>query len=139
MKRFIPLFFFILLIQISFISASNSNEIKRIVIGNKNAKISIIAYESLTCSHCANFHTFFLCRPCATPDEARVPLRCRASSSDELLMPLLRAADQPASSTERGRSSCLALCSTLRSCARWPLSARFLAAQRRHRILLQHC
>jgi protein-disulfide isomerase len=56
MKRFIPLFFFILLIQISFISASNSNEIKRIVIGNKNAKISIIAYESLTCSHCANFH-----------------------------------------------------------------------------------
>ena len=56
MKRFIPLFFFILLIQISSISASDSNEIKRIVIGNKNAKISIIAYESLTCSHCANFH-----------------------------------------------------------------------------------
>ena len=56
MKRFIPLFFFILLIKISSISASNSDEIKRIVIGNKNAKISIIAYESLTCSHCANFH-----------------------------------------------------------------------------------
>ena len=56
MKRLIPLFFFILLIQISSISASKSNEIKRIVIGNKNAKISIIAYESLTCSHCANFH-----------------------------------------------------------------------------------
>jgi len=56
MKRLIPLFFFILLIKISSISASNSNEIKRIVIGNKNAKISIIAYESLTCSHCANFH-----------------------------------------------------------------------------------
>ena len=56
MKRLIPLFLFILLIQISSISASNSNEIKRIVIGNKNAKISIIAYESLTCSHCANFH-----------------------------------------------------------------------------------
>ena len=56
MKKLIPLFFFILLIQISSISASNSNEIKRIVIGNKNAKISIIAYESLTCSHCANFH-----------------------------------------------------------------------------------
>ena len=56
MKKLIPLFFFILLIQISSISDSNSNEIKRIVIGNKNAKISIIAYESLTCSHCANFH-----------------------------------------------------------------------------------
>ena len=56
MKKFIPLFFFIFLIQISSISAGNSNEIKRIVIGNKNAKISIIAYESLTCSHCADFH-----------------------------------------------------------------------------------
>ena len=33
-----------------------SGEIQRIVIGDKNAKIIIIAYESLTCSHCANFH-----------------------------------------------------------------------------------
>ena len=31
-------------------------EIKRIVSGNSNAKITIIAYESLTCSHCADFH-----------------------------------------------------------------------------------
>ena len=32
-------------------------ETKRIIIsGNENAKITIIAYESLTCSHCANFH-----------------------------------------------------------------------------------
>ncbi len=29
---------------------------KRIISGTDNAKISIIAYESLTCSHCANFH-----------------------------------------------------------------------------------
>ena len=29
---------------------------KRITSGNENAKITIIAYESLTCSHCANFH-----------------------------------------------------------------------------------
>ena len=56
MKKLISLFFLTLLIQISSISAINSNEIKRIVIGNKDAKISIIAYESLTCSHCANFH-----------------------------------------------------------------------------------
>ena len=36
---------------------SNVNaEIKRIISGNENAKIIIIAYESLTCSHCANFH-----------------------------------------------------------------------------------
>ncbi|MBD1135718.1 DsbA family protein [Pelagibacterales bacterium SAG-MED47] len=31
-------------------------EIKRITSGNENAKIIIIAYESLTCSHCADFH-----------------------------------------------------------------------------------
>ena len=31
-------------------------EINRIVSGNKNAKITIIAYEYLTCSHCADFH-----------------------------------------------------------------------------------
>ncbi len=31
-------------------------EISRIISGNKNAKITIIAYESLTCSHCADFH-----------------------------------------------------------------------------------
>jgi len=31
-------------------------ETKRIISGNENAKITIIAYESLTCSHCANFH-----------------------------------------------------------------------------------
>ena len=35
---------------------SISAETKRIVSGNINAKITIIAYESLTCSHCADFH-----------------------------------------------------------------------------------
>ena len=34
----------------------NAEEVKRIIVGNKDAKITIIAYESLTCSHCANFH-----------------------------------------------------------------------------------
>ena len=38
------------------ISSINAEEIKRIFVGNKNAKITIIAFESLTCSHCANFH-----------------------------------------------------------------------------------
>ena len=33
-----------------------NSEIKRVISGNENAKITIIAYESLTCSHCANFH-----------------------------------------------------------------------------------
>ena len=31
-------------------------EENRIIAGNKDAKITIIAYESLTCSHCADFH-----------------------------------------------------------------------------------
>ena len=34
----------------------NAEEIKRITVGNKDAKITIIQFESLTCSHCANFH-----------------------------------------------------------------------------------
>ena len=36
--------------------AESSAQTKRIVSGNENSKITIIAYESLTCSHCANFH-----------------------------------------------------------------------------------
>ena len=36
--------------------STQADEIKRIFVGNKSAKISIIAFESLTCSHCANFH-----------------------------------------------------------------------------------
>ena len=43
-------------IQTININADNLDEIKRIVVGNKNAKITIITYESLTCSHCADFH-----------------------------------------------------------------------------------
>ena len=35
---------------------SNTN-LKAIFEGNKNAKIEIIVFESLTCSHCASFHT----------------------------------------------------------------------------------
>ena len=46
----------ILFFQISLSAADGSKEIKRIKIGNENAKITIITYESLTCSHCANFH-----------------------------------------------------------------------------------
>ena len=32
------------------------SQIKPIIEGNINAKIKIVIYESLTCSHCANFH-----------------------------------------------------------------------------------
>ncbi len=45
-----------LLLNEAVVKADNSQEIKRIFIGNENAKITIMAYESLTCSHCANFH-----------------------------------------------------------------------------------
>ena len=48
--------FFIFLIFICASSSTYSKEIKRIVIGNIDAKISIIAFESMTCSHCADFH-----------------------------------------------------------------------------------
>ena len=52
MKKIILIF----LIFFGASSNSNSQEIKRIVVGNVNAKISIIAFESMTCSHCADFH-----------------------------------------------------------------------------------
>ena len=47
--------FLILVLFFGSINISNS-EINRIVAGNKDAKITIITYESLTCSHCADFH-----------------------------------------------------------------------------------
>ena len=44
-----------LILFFGFITNINA-EVNRIISGNENAKITIIAYESLTCSHCANFH-----------------------------------------------------------------------------------
>ena len=38
------------------IVADTSNSIQRIYEGNKDAKVTIITYESFTCSHCADFH-----------------------------------------------------------------------------------
>ena len=52
MKKIVLIF----VLFFSIISNSNSQEIKRIVVGNLDAKISIIAFESMTCSHCADFH-----------------------------------------------------------------------------------
>ena len=48
----------IFLILILFFGPINilNAEGNRIIAGNKDAKITIIAYESLTCSHCADFH-----------------------------------------------------------------------------------
>ena len=47
---------FLVIIFFCTISNISAENIKRIVIGNADAKISIIAFESLTCGHCANFH-----------------------------------------------------------------------------------
>tara|TARA_A100001011_G_C14105293_1_gene754574 strand:- start:52 stop:639 length:588 start_codon:yes stop_codon:yes gene_type:complete len=55
MKKIVTILI-VLLFQTSGINATSASEIKRISVGNKNAKITILAYESLTCSHCANFH-----------------------------------------------------------------------------------
>ncbi len=51
MKK-IFLFLFLFLCSLNNVSA----EPVRIVSGDEKAKITIIAYESLTCSHCATFH-----------------------------------------------------------------------------------
>ena len=40
----------------SAISLHADSDVKRIYEGSPEAKITILAFESLTCSHCANFH-----------------------------------------------------------------------------------
>ena len=47
---------FFLVVLFGVVSSAHAEEIKRITVGNVDAKITIIAFESLTCSHCANFH-----------------------------------------------------------------------------------
>ena len=48
--------FFIIIAFFTTVTFNLKAETKRIVSGNIDAKITIIAYESLTCSHCASFH-----------------------------------------------------------------------------------
>tara|TARA_Y100000590_G_scaffold439149_1_gene562792 strand:+ start:827 stop:1408 length:582 start_codon:yes stop_codon:yes gene_type:complete len=45
-----------LLIAFFFFPISSKADIVPIIEGNKDTKIKLIVYESLTCSHCANFH-----------------------------------------------------------------------------------
>ena len=54
MKKFYYLILFILFF--SNLSLAD-NKIVGIIDGKKDAKINLIVYESLTCSHCASFHT----------------------------------------------------------------------------------
>ena len=50
------LFFILFCIIFSFSSLKSETKINIIQEGNVDAKIQVIVYESLTCSHCADFH-----------------------------------------------------------------------------------
>ena len=52
MKKIILTFLFSLI----FFPNISSSEVKPIIDGTSDAKIKLIVFESLTCSHCANFH-----------------------------------------------------------------------------------
>ncbi|MDA9083484.1 thioredoxin domain-containing protein [Candidatus Pelagibacter sp.] len=56
MKKLTSALFIIFIIFSAKAFAADNEIIKRITEGEESAKITIIAYESLTCSHCANFH-----------------------------------------------------------------------------------
>ena len=56
MKKFASTLFIIFLIFSSKSFAAENEIVKRITEVEESAKITIIAYESLTCSYCANFH-----------------------------------------------------------------------------------
>ena len=56
MKKIVSILFIIFVGFATNLFAEDSQSIKRISVGEKNAKITIIAYESLTCGHCADFH-----------------------------------------------------------------------------------
>jgi len=46
----------VLIIFFYFLPKNVQSEIKPIIEGNIDAKVKLIVFESLTCSHCANFH-----------------------------------------------------------------------------------
>ena len=56
MKKIVSLLFIILVGFATNLIAENIQSIKRVSEGKESAKITIIAYESLTCGHCADFH-----------------------------------------------------------------------------------
>ena len=56
MKKLTSALFIIFIIFSTKAFAADNEMVKRISEGKESAKITIIAYESLTCGHCANFH-----------------------------------------------------------------------------------
>ena len=49
--------FTLLILIFSTVNLIAENEVKRIYEGKEDSKITILLYESLTCSHCAKFHS----------------------------------------------------------------------------------
>ena len=49
--------FTLLIFLTSLTSLNAENKVKRIYEGKEDSKITILVFESLTCSHCAKFHT----------------------------------------------------------------------------------
>ena len=45
-----------LIFSLIFFPIVSNAEVKPIIDGNSDAKIKLVVFESLTCSHCANFH-----------------------------------------------------------------------------------
>jgi protein-disulfide isomerase len=56
MKKIFLSLLFLLLAFNKNVASDTSDSIQRIVEGNKDSKVTIITYESLTCNHCADFH-----------------------------------------------------------------------------------
>ncbi|MDA7562555.1 DsbA family protein [Candidatus Pelagibacter sp.] len=56
MKKIVSILFIMFVGFATNLIAEDIQSLKRISIGEKNSKITIIAYESLTCGHCADFH-----------------------------------------------------------------------------------
>ncbi len=51
--KFLIIFFFLIFPKYEIINAKTNEEI---YLGNKDAKVTVIEYASMTCIHCANFH-----------------------------------------------------------------------------------
>ena len=56
MKKNFIIITILTLLFVNYTYADNIDNIKRITEGDEYAKTIIIVYESLTCSHCADFH-----------------------------------------------------------------------------------
>ena len=56
MKKIVSILFILIIGFNTKLFADDNKSIKRIFEGEENTNITIIAYESLTCGHCADFH-----------------------------------------------------------------------------------